>query len=165
MSPDSPASAPKADPGRIDRAWFDTARFPSVMELAVRFDDLDVLWHVNNVAVISLLQEARVHFNRAMALPPVGAGLRTVVAAMMTEYGGELNYPGDVTISSGVLRVGKTSYTFGQLIKQNGVSAVYSQITMVVTDADGPAAIPETFRSIIEQNCLIRECPLTSDLA
>ena len=156
MQASSAQVTPQAAAGRIDRAWFDTARYPSVMELPIRFDDLDVLWHVNNVAVISLLQEARVHFNRTMALPPLGADLRTVVAAMVTEYGGELNYPGTIAISSGVLRLGRTSYTFGQLIRQNGVSAVYSQITMVMTDANGPAALPESFRSAIEQGCLIQ---------
>jgi acyl-CoA thioester hydrolase len=136
-------------PGRIDRARFDSASFPSVMQLPIRFDDLDVLWHVNNVAIIALLQEARVHFNREMALPPLAGSLRTVVAAMNVEYAGEMTYPGDVEIHSGMSSIGRSSYTFAQLIRQNGHGAVYSQIIMVVTDAQGPAAIPDELRHAI----------------
>lgn len=144
-------------PGRIDRARFDAAVFPSVMDLQIRFDDLDLLSHVNNVAIIALLQEARVHFNRAMPMPAVGDGLRTVVGGMLVEYGIELTYPGTVQISTGIIAIGRTSYTFGQMIGQGGKGAVYSQITMVVTDASGPAAIPDLFRSSIAEHGLIRD--------
>ena len=156
MTSISAKSVEQIKPGRIDRRRFDSAAFPSIMELPIRFDDLDVLWHVNNVAIIALLQEARVHFNRFMELPPLGEGLRTVVAGMNVEYGGEINYPGMIEIRSGILDIGRTSYRFGQMIRQNGVSAVYSQITMVVTDTAGSATIPDTFRSAIENKCLIR---------
>ncbi|MEY4159578.1 MAG: hypothetical protein RLZZ136_199 [Pseudomonadota bacterium] len=144
-------------PGRIDRARFDRARFPSILEIPIRFDDLDVNWHVNNVAIIALFQEARVHFNRALALPPLGAGLRTVVGAMTVEYGGELTYPGIISISSGIIALGRSSYTFGQLIRQSGASAVYSQITMVVTDASGPAAIPDGLRHSLSQFAVVSD--------
>lgn len=142
-------------PGRIDRARFDAATFPTVVEMQLRFDDLDVNAHVNNVAVILLLQEARVHFDRTLALPEIGSARRTVVAAMNVEYGGELLYPGTVEISSGIVALGRSSFTFGQLIRQNSVSAVYSQITMVVTDAQGPVPLPADLRSAIERTCLI----------
>jgi acyl-CoA thioester hydrolase len=144
-------TSPAGKPGRIDRARFDSAIFPLVMELPIRFDDLDVLWHVNNVAIIALMQEARVHFSREMALPPLGHGLRTVVAAMNVEYAGEMTYPGMVEIGSGIASIGRSSYTFAQMIRQNGQGAVYSQITMVVTDADDPAPIPDSFRHAIEK--------------
>lgn len=142
--------------GRIDRKRFDSAEFPAQVALPIRFDDLDVLWHVNNVAIIALLQEARVHFNRTMPLPPLADGMRTVVGAMTVEYGGELTYPGGVEVKSGIMDIGRTSYTFGQLIRQNDQSTVYSQITMVVTDKAGPTPIPQPFRSALEQRCLVR---------
>lgn len=148
MTPSENFPPPK--PGRIDRARFDAAHFPSTAQLALRFDDLDVLMHVNNVSIIALLQEARVHFHRDMALPPLGNGLRTVVGGMNVEYGGELTYPGVIDASSGILAVGRTSYTFAQLLRQNGQAAVYSQVTMVITDANGPAQIPDSYRQALE---------------
>ncbi len=157
MSTNSPQIARKVPPGRIDRARFDSATFPSVIELPIRFDDLDVLWHVNNVAIIALLQEARVQFNRAISSLALPDGMRTVVGAMTVEYGGELTYPGLVEISSGIVAIGRTSYTFGQMIRQNGKGAVYSQITMVVTNTNGSAAIPDGVRSAIERDCMIKD--------
>jgi acyl-CoA thioester hydrolase len=150
IMPAQPVQSPPAgNPGRINRTLFDSANFPSTMEMPIRFDDLDVLWHVNNVAIIALLQEARVHFNREMALPMLAQGLRTVVGAMNVEYAGEMTYPGVVKIHSGISTIGRSSYAFAQLIRQNGQSAVYSQITMVVTDINGPTAIPDDFRGAI----------------
>jgi len=156
MSSFSPQASRNVAPGRIDRAHFEAATFPSVIELPIRFDDLDVLWHVNNVAIIALLQEARVQFNRAIASLALPEGLRTVVGAMMVEYGGELTYPGTAEVSTGILALGRTSYTFGQLIRQNGNAAVYAQITMVVADGNGSAAIPADVRSAIEKDCMIK---------
>ena len=141
--------APAAKPGRIDRAYLDAATFPSVLEMPIRFEDLDVLWHVNNVSVIAFLQEARVHFQRTMTLPPLGEGLRTVVGGMTVEYAEEMTYPGKVSISSGIWAIGKSSYSFAQLIRQNGKSTVYSQITMVITGTNGPAVIPQPLRQAL----------------
>ncbi len=155
MTAISGESAMAAKPGRIDRSRFDTANFPSVMELPVRFADLDVLWHVNNVAVISLLQEARVHFNREMSLPSFKHGHRSVVAAMNVEYAGELNFPGMVEIATGILGLGRTSFTVAQMISQNGQAAVYSQVTMVVTGDSGAAPLPEAMRAAMERRCMI----------
>lgn len=157
MSSGSPQPNQTLSKGRIDRARFDAASFPAVIDLPIRFDDLDVLWHVNNVAIIALLQEARVQFNRTTASLSLPEGLRTVVGAMAVEYGGELTYPGIAQISSGIIAIGRTSYTFAQLIRQNGKSAVYSQITMVVTDAHGSAAIPDSVRAIIERDCMLTD--------
>ena len=155
MSPSTGINTSVVKPARIDRKRLDTAKFPSVAQVPIRFDDLDVLWHVNNVAIIALLQEARVQFNSEMALPPLGVGLRTVVGAMNVEYAGEMTYPGTVEVCSGILSIGRSSYTFGQMIRQNGHSTVYSYITMVVTDAAGPAAIPDFYRQAMSERSLI----------
>ena len=141
---------------RLDRAWYDAATFPLQLDMPIRFDDLDVLWHVNNVAVIALLQEARVHFNREMALPALGDGLRTVVAAMQVEYGAEMTYPGAVEIHSGIHAIGRSSFHFAQFIRQHGQGTVYSRITMVTTDAQGPVPVPEAFRQAVMARGLIR---------
>lgn len=155
MTPPTAGATPAVKPGRIDRARLEAASFPSILMLPIRFEDLDVLRHVNNVSVIALLQEGRVHFSSEMALPPLGDGLRTVVGAMNVEYAGEMIFPGLVEVRSGILAIGRTSYTFAQMIRQNGQSTVYSYVTMVITDAAGPAAIPEDYREDMARRCLI----------
>lgn len=154
MTQGSPA-APAPQSARIDRALLDGAIFPATMTMPVRFDDLDVQWHVNNAASVIMLQEARICFTRDMALPPFSDTLRMVVGAMMVEYAHEITYPGDVEIGSGILRVGNSAFTFGQLIRQNGKPCVYSQVTMVMTGPGGSQPIPDAFREIIAGKAMI----------
>jgi len=143
-------------PGRIDRTRFDSARFPYTFEMPIRYEDLDSLWHVNNAAAVGMLQEGRVAFNREMGLPRLGlGGLRTVVVGMNVEFSAELTYPGVAEISTGIFGVGRTSLVFGQLIRQDGLSAVYAQITMVATDETGAIPIPDEMRAAFEERCLI----------
>jgi acyl-CoA thioester hydrolase len=150
-------TAAPAPTSRIDRAMLATAQYPNVITLPVRFDDLDVLWHVNNASAIVMLQEARVLYTRGLALPPIESfGLRTVVGAMTVEFAGELNYPGVVEIASGILRLGNSSYTFAQVIRQDGKDCVYSLVTMVVSGPDGGVPIPDPLRTALNERGMVR---------
>jgi len=148
--------ATNAGSGRIDRACLDAATFPDTITMPVRFDDLDVLWHVNNAAAVVMLQEARVLFGINLALPALhDIGLRSVVVAMNVEYAAEINHPGPVEISSGLLRLGTTSFTFAQVIRQDGVGCVYATVTLAVTGDSGVAPLPASWRQIHEERAMI----------
>lgn len=143
-------------PGRIDRARLDAATFPDVITLPVRFDDLDVLWHVNNASAVIMLQEARIGFSINLALPnPQDSGMRSVVVAMNVEYTAEINFPGTVEISTGILKLGTSSFTFAQVIRQNGTACVYATVTLAVTGDSGTMPIPAAWRQIHEERALI----------
>lgn len=142
-------------PSRLDRAFFDRATFPNTLNMPVRFDDLDVLWHVNNGSVITFLQEARIAFTRELGSPPAPEGIRSVVGGITVEYAAEINFPGSVEIASGVLRVGRTSYTVAQRIRQNGQSAVYAFVTMVISGPDGATPIYDSLREAIMKRGLV----------
>ena len=150
------APVPAAIPGRIDRARLDAASFPDSISMPVRFDDLDVQWHVNNAAVVVMLQEARVLFGINLALPHLhDLGLRSVVVAMNVEYAAEINHPGPVEISSGILRLGTTSFTFAQVIRQNGVGCVYATVTLAITGDSGAVPPPAIWRQAHEARAMI----------
>lgn len=139
---------------RIDRARLDAAREPVLFETPVRFDDLDVQGHVNNAAAVVLLQEARVDFNRATRLFELTGPLRVLVAALSVEYAGEMRHPGIVSIATGVLAIGRTSVTVGQVARQEGRPCLYAEGVMVMADASGPAAIPDTLRALYERHLI-----------
>jgi len=150
------ATAPAANSGRIDSSRLDAATFPDTIAMPVRFDDLDVLWHVNNAAAVIMLQEARVLFGINLALPNLhDIGLHSVVVAMNVEYAAEINHPGPVEISSGILRLGTTSFTFAQVIRQNGVGCVYATVTLAVTGDSGAVPLPDSWRQIHEARAMI----------
>ena len=136
---------------RIDRKRLDSARFQVSIEVPIRIDDLDMQGHVNNASAMVLLQEARAAFNRTAGLGALMGDLRAMVAGHTVEYAGEINHPGSVEIRTGVLAVGRTSFTLGQVARQGGLSKLYAQSVMVLTDANGPATIPDALRAAYER--------------
>lgn len=136
---------------RFDRAALDAATYPVRFEVQTRFADLDSNRHVNNVASIEILQEARVDFNRRAGLWDAAAsGLRMMAVGLTVEFAGELHHPAPVEVSTATLAIGRSSFTIVQVARQEGRPAVYAQATMVFTDANGPVAIPDPVRRALE---------------
>lgn len=132
---------------RIDRQYFDAARFPVRFEVPTRFDDVDMQGHVNNAAAVVFLQEARAHFNVTAGVANLRGSLRPMVAALTVEYASEMHHPGIVTIDSGVLEIGRSSVTFGQVARLGGRARLYARAVMVFADTDGAAPIPDDMRA------------------
>jgi len=135
---------------RIDRNRLDGSTFPLISTVQTRFDDIDVLGHVNNAAAAVILQEARVALNRAVRLAEIQADLRVVVAALSIEYAGEMYHPEPIEVSTGVLMIGRTSVTIGQFARQGGRAALYAETVLVMTDSAGPAAMAQSLRDAYE---------------
>lgn len=143
-------------PGRIDRALLDNAQFPCSYTIPLRFEDLDVQWHVNNAKVVVLLQEARVDFNMALDLPALEGGLRPVVGGMTIEYAHEMRFPGDVEIATGILHMGRTSTVYAHLVRQNGLPCAYALVTMVATLDGKPSPPSDDWRAAHEERAMLR---------
>ena len=74
-------------------AWrLDPASYPHSEPIQTRFQDLDVLGHLNNVAMAALFESGRVRFNRSMNLAG-WAGHRWLVARVEINYLGEGFFP------------------------------------------------------------------------
>ncbi|WP_298690535.1 acyl-CoA thioesterase [uncultured Sphingomonas sp.] len=136
---------------RLDRTMMDAATFPSVEIIPTRYADLDEQRHVNNAAVVVLLQEGRVRFNQNMGLRGGLGGLRLMVVALGVEYAAELHHPEPVELHSGIARIGRTSFTIAQRIRQHGRTGVYAESVMVLADANGPAEISDHLRGAFER--------------
>lgn len=103
-------------------AWrFDVSRYPVHETIQTRFQDMDINGHLNNVAFAALFETGRVLLNRQVrpwADRPKNE--RTMVAEVTITYLAEGRFPGDVTIGSGVGRIGSSSWSFLQAMHQNG---------------------------------------------
>jgi len=78
----------------------------------IRFADLDVQNHVNNVAIATFFESGRVGYSRD---PKLGFSVPEAVIALRRieiDYLAEMTFPGQVTIATRVKRVGTTSLTF-----------------------------------------------------
>ncbi len=136
---------PKPDP-----ALLDPARYPFSCEIATRFGDLDVNQHLNNVAVAQVCEEARVRFHRASGYHKAIAGQTSMTASVTIEYLGQGFHPEPLEVHVAPLRIGTTSYTLSQLIRQDGRTVAYAEVVLVCIRDDRPAPIPELFRESVQ---------------
>lgn len=97
----------------------DPANYPVSLLTPTRFQDMDPNRHLNNVAFASMFENARVRLNRSLrpwADRPKNE--RSMVASMTINYLREGLYPDDVTVCSGVNKIGNSSYVISQSMFQ-----------------------------------------------
>ena len=136
---------PRPAPFRLD-----PASYPVTATYQTRFQDLDTMGHLNNVAYAALFESARIAFNhgfgrRARADDP----FRAVMARNEINYLAEGSYPEDVTISTGIGRIGTRSWEILALMEQEGRPIATCDSTLVMTAAGGDG-LPADFRALIE---------------
>ena len=117
------------------------ASYPLVTEEKVRLSDTDRQGHVNNVAFAFFLEAGRASFlfegNDLLA-----PGCFFVIVTTTIDFIGELNYPGVVTIGTGIEKFGQSSITVRQALFQDGRCASTSQSTMVQVNIARRSAEP-----------------------
>lgn len=111
----------------------------------VRFADLDVNKHVNNAVYSSYFESSRVLLvgERSHGLTPEGLGW--VLARLDINFRAELHWPGTIDLGLGVLRLGRTSVTFSQVVYSQGRLIASAQATTVMVDSVSrkPTALPD----------------------
>ena len=135
---------------RLDPAWRDPALYARTEVVRPRFQDLDPLGHINNVAMAALFETARVEFNHAMAEHFKADGLRTLVAGQTLNYVAEAHHRPDVTFHLGVGHLGRTSWGLQALAVQGGTPVLLAVATMVSTRGGAPCAVPDGLRAALQ---------------
>jgi acyl-CoA thioester hydrolase len=125
--------------------------FDHIVELTVRFGDLDALGHLNNVAVVTMLETGRVEFWHDLGLTD-GAG-RFVLAALHVDYRSQGYFRDGLALGTRVARVGRTSFTLGQRLwrTDDDVTIADAEAVLVVLGEDRktPTPIPDTWRALL----------------
>ncbi len=134
-----------------DPALLDPARYPFHCVMATRFGDLDVNLHLNNVALVGIMEEGRVRFQRASAFTIARAGMAAMVASFAIEFLGQAWYPQDLDMHVAVARVGRTSVVLDQLLLQEERVISFAQSVIVCVADHQPAVIPAAFIDGIDE--------------
>jgi YbgC/YbaW family acyl-CoA thioester hydrolase len=121
-----------------------------VHPVQLRFADLDLLGHVNNVRLMEFLQEARVALLRQVgrdagrAIGDEHADYSQVVARSEVDYVRPLFLSEEpVTVSTWVERIGGSSYTLRhEVLDQQGALAARARTVLVVVGAGGTSSLP-----------------------
>ena len=119
--------------------------YPVELEVASRFGDLDLLGHINNVAVGEFYQEGRARLNRYVFPNEMRKfeGIRLVMADFHVTYLDEGFYPDPLIVYSGVLRIGRSSYTIAQALFQTDKCIGTSESVLVNATPSGPGPLSD----------------------
>ena len=134
---------------RFDPARLDPANYPYATSVETRFQDLDPLGHINNVAMAALFENGRVRFNRELLKERQRRvpGTRWLIARVEVNYLAEGHFPDPITVVSGIGRIGSSSWDIVSAAYQNGKCIGLCDTVIVSTDEGGSKAISDEFRA------------------
>ena len=136
-------------------AWrADPAVYPHGTSIQTRFQDLDPLGHINNVAMAAIFEAARVRFNHALGLMRF-RGHRWLIAQVRIDYLAEGHHPEDIEIRAGVADIGTRSWQVLAAAFQGGHAIATSDTVLVMERQSGANSLPAEFREALER-CRVR---------
>ena len=108
--------------------------FPYRLSDNVRFADLDPNQHVNNATYASYFETGRVTLmkDRAYGLMPEGLGW--VMVRLDMHFRAELHWPCKIELGLGVVKFGRTSVSFDQVVFSEGKCIASAQSVSVLLD-------------------------------
>lgn len=134
----------KPDPARLS-----IDSYPHHDVIQTRFQDIDVLGHINNVAMAALFETGRVRFNRMMGLSH-RRGHRWLVANVEINYLAE-GQMADMEMGHGIGRIGTRSWSILASAFQDGVCIATCDTVVVMEQKIGHAELPADFRADLEK--------------
>lgn len=125
------------------------SHFPLKLVERLRFGDTDQQGHINNAVFATLFESGRVDFlyDEGSDMPP--AGTQFVIAQLTISFVGEMTFPGEVTVASGIARIGTSSITLSQALFVGGNCTATADSVIVLTDLQSrrSAPLPDAARS------------------
>ena len=118
--------------------------FPYRLTDNVRFADLDPNQHVNNAVYATYFETGRVTLmkDRSYGLMPDGFGW--VMVRLDMHFRAELRWPGTIEMGLGLVKFGRTSVTFDQVVFSEGKCVASAQSVSVLVDEATRKPVPLT---------------------
>lgn len=118
----------------------------------VRWSDQDMLGHVNNARMITLIEEGRIKWMDSLDnIKLTGGGL--LVARQEIDYLRPVMYGPELRMTITVTRLGTSSYTVRTLGEQSGERAFDHSVVLVHIDraTQRPAPLPDRIRGVFAE--------------
>lgn len=135
---------------RLDRCWLDPDLYAGTVTVRPRFQDLDPLNHINNVAMAAMFEDARVRFNHPMREHFQTGTVRTMVAGQTLNYLNECHLRPDLTFHLGIGRIGASSWVMQAAAWQGEQPVLLAMATLVSTQSGRPCPVPDGLRVMLE---------------
>jgi len=127
--------------------------FPFWSQDRIRFADLDLNGHVNNIAFAVYCETGRVEFRESLTeRSKPGAKVDFVVVRTAINFIAQGFYPGQIEVGTRVLKIGDSSCTLGQGVFCNGNCIGTGETVWVYADTEISKSlpIPDELRALIE---------------
>ncbi len=116
--------------------------YPSRTSTDIRFADLDRQGHVNNAVFATFSEIGRVAFMYDPERPLAPEGRSFVIARLQIDFRAELFWPGRVKIGTGVVRMGRSSFTLAQGMFNDGRLVATAEAAIVMVDQQTRRSTP-----------------------
>jgi acyl-CoA thioester hydrolase len=127
------------------------ASYPRAKAVPIRFSDIDMFRHLNNVAAGGFYEEARFELlDEAQRLVAKDARTGLVIANVSTSFRGQARYPGTIDVMTGILDVGARAFTIAQGLFVGGACISLADTVVVAIDGTGACAMPEAVRTHLQ---------------
>lgn len=123
-----------------------------VTKLDTRFQDMDTMGHINNVAISAIFETARIRFHHHLGRHPQEHGVRWLVAAVSLNFIEEAHFPYAFDVHCAISHIGNTSWTISSAGFQKGVCVATCDTTVVTHGAEGRRRIDDAVRQVMQEN-------------
>ncbi len=124
----------------------DVNNYPFLVDVPPRYGDLDTMGHVNNVAIASIFETARIAFHHKLGTHPREQGVRWLVAAVNMAFVDEMHLGHMITVGCGFGPLGNSSWRILAAAFQGGQCCATNETVMVVHGPRGRRQITEAQR-------------------
>jgi acyl-CoA thioester hydrolase len=118
--------------------------FPYRITDNVRYADLDPNQHVNNAVYASYFETGRVTLMKDHSRGLIPQGLSWMMVRLDMHFRAELHWPGTIEMGLGLVKFGRTSVTFDQVVFSKGECVASAQSVSVLIDAASHKPMPLT---------------------
>ena len=108
--------------------------FPFRLTDNVRFADLDPNQHVNNAVYATYFETGRVSLMKVRSYGLLPPGVTWTMVRLDMHFRAELRWPGTIEMGLGLVKFGRTSVTFDQVVFSEGKCVASAQSYSVLLD-------------------------------
>ncbi len=126
---------------------------PRVTTEKLRFNDTDMLGHINNAIYSVILEAGRVELVREAGLLDPERGHGVVIARLELDFLREMNWPGEVRCETVIHKLGNKSFQLRQHLVSDGHITARAHTVLTTFDMATRKAIPltEAWRTTLDQ--------------
>jgi acyl-CoA thioester hydrolase len=118
--------------------------FPYRISDNVRYADLDPNQHVNNAVYASYFETGRVTLMKDHSRGLMPPGLSWMMVRLDMHFRAQLRWPGQIEMGLGLVKFGRTSVTFDQVVFSEGKCVASAKSVSVLIDAVSHKPMPLT---------------------